>query len=103
TWCPPCRAEMPEIEAVYQKYREKGVEVIGVDILEPVDTVRQFVQRGGFTWTFVLDTTGRVTAEYAIAALPTTYFIDREGIIRVVNVGAMTEKSIEARLRELLD
>ncbi len=102
TWCPPCRAEMPEIEAVYQEYKDKGVVVIGVDILEPEDVVRQFVEQGGYSWTFVLDTSGEVAANYRVTAIPTSFFIDREGIIQVVNIGAMTKRAIENKLTETM-
>ena len=98
TWCPPCRAEMPEIEAVYQEYKDKDVVFLGVDILEPENVVRQFVQEGGYNWTFVIDTTGEVTATYRIPAIPTSFFIDREGIIRAVNIGAMTKRAMETKL-----
>lgn len=102
TWCPPCRAEMPEIEAVYQEYKDKGVVVIGVDILEPEDVVRQFVERGGYNWTFVLDATGAVSDDYRITAIPTSFFIDREGIIQAVNIGAMTKRAMEIKLAEAM-
>ncbi len=100
TWCPPCRAEMPEIESIYQKYRDQDVAVIGVDLFEPEDKVREYVQRGGFSWTFVIDTTGVVTRSYGISALPTSFFLDSRGIIRAVNIGPMTERLMEAKLAE---
>ena len=102
TWCPPCRAEMPEIEAVHQEYKDKGVVVLGVDISEPENTVRQYIQKGGFSWTIVLDSTGEVARNYQIAAIPTSFFIDREGIIRAVNIGAMTKRAIENKLAEAM-
>ena len=102
TWCPPCRAEMPEIEAIYQEYKDKGVVVIGVDILESEDVVRQYVQQGGYSWTFVLDTSGEVTGNYKVTAIPTSFFIDREGIIQAVNIGAMTKRAIENKLAETM-
>lgn len=102
TWCPPCRAEMPEIEAVYQEYKDKGVVVIGVDIAEPESTVRQYIQQGGFSWTFVLDSTGEVASDYQIVAIPTSFFLDREGIIKAVNIGAMTKRAMETKLAEAM-
>ncbi len=102
TWCPPCRAEMPEIEAVHQEYKDKGVVVIGVDILETEDEVSQFVQRGGYSWTFVIDTSGEVSANYRITAIPTSFFIDREGIIQAVAIGAMTKRAMENKLAEAM-
>ncbi len=102
TWCPPCRAEMPEIEAIYQEYKDKDVVVIGVDILEPEDVVRQYMQQGDYSWTFVLDTSGEVAGNYRIVAIPTSFFIDREGIIQAVNIGAMTKRAMEAKLAEAM-
>ncbi len=109
SWCPPCRAEMPEIEALYQEYKDKDVVVIGVDILVweilkgyDESDVRQFVQQGGYSWTFVLDTTGEVANNYGIIAIPTSFFLDKEGVIQAVNVGAMTKRAMESRLAEAM-
>ena len=102
TWCPPCRAEMPEIEAIYQDYKDKDVVVIGIDLLEAEDEVRQFVQEGGYSWTFVIDTTGGVAENYGITAIPTSFFLDKEGVIRAVDIGAMTKRAMESRLAEAM-
>ena len=98
TWCAPCRAEMPEMEAVYQEYKDKGLVVIGVDIRETKEQVLQYIQEGGYSWIFVLDATGEVTTNYRVTGIPTSFFIDREGIIQAVNVGAMTKRAMETNL-----
>ena len=90
------------MEAVYQEYKDKGVVVIGVDIQETEEEVRQYVQQGGYSWIFVLDTTGGVTVSYRISAIPTSFFIDREGVIQVVNIGAMTKRAMEDKLAEAM-
>lgn len=74
--------------------------LISIDSSE--STVRQFVQRGGYSWTFVFDTTAEVANNYEIEAIPTSFFIDREGIIRAVNIGAMTKRAMEAKLAEAM-
>ena len=102
TWCPPCRAEMPAIEAVYQKYKDKGVVVIGIDFWESDGLVRQYIQDGGYSWTFVTDATGEVTASYRVKAIPTSFFIDREGVIRAVNIGDMTKLAMETELAKAM-
>ncbi len=102
TWCPPCRAEMPEIEAIYQEYKSKDVVVIGVDLLEDADKVRKYVQQGGFNWVFVFDTTGAVADNYAVTAIPTSFFLDEKGIIRAVNIGAMTKRVMESQLAKAM-
>ena len=102
SWCPPCRAEMPEIEAVYQEYKSKDVVFIGIDLLETENEVRQLVEEGGFSWTFVIDTTDEVGMNYGITVIPTTFFVDKKGIIRAVNIGAMTKRMIESQIAEIM-
>jgi len=100
TWCPPCRAEMPEMEAVYHEYKDKDVVMIGVDIRETEGTVCKFVQENGYSWIFLLDTSGTVAADYEIKSIPSSFFLDKEGIIRAVRVGSMTKPAMETMLSE---
>lgn len=102
TSCPPCQFEMPAIEAVYQEYKSQDVVVIGVDLFEAENKMRQFVQRGGYSWVFVIDTTGEVTRNYGVTVIPASFFVDKEGIIRAVKAGAMTESMMESRLAEAM-
>lgn len=102
SWCVPCRVEMPEIEAVYQEYKSQGVVVIGIDLFEDENVVREFVQQGDYSWTFVIDTTGEVTKSYGVTLIPTSFFVDKEGIIRTVSIGAMTKRAMESRLAEAM-
>jgi peroxiredoxin len=102
TWCPPCRAEMPEIESIHQEYKDKNVVVIGIALSEPENEVRQFIQRSGYSWTFLIDTRGEASSNYEVTAIPTSFFLDRERIIRAVNIGAMSERSMEAKLAEAM-
>jgi len=102
TRCPSCRAMMPVIEAIYQEYKGEDVVVISVNLFEAENVVRQYVQRGDYSWTFVIDTTGEVANNYSITTIPTSFFVDKEGIIRAVNVGAMTKRAMESRLAEAM-
>ncbi len=102
TWCPPCRAEIPDLEAVYQKYNSQGVEFLGVDLLENREPVARYVARTGMSYTVLLDGEALVSRAYSLTALPTTYFLDRDGIIRDKRIGKMGEKEIEERLLEAL-
>jgi alkyl hydroperoxide reductase subunit AhpC len=87
---------------VHQEYKDKGVVVIGVDISEPESVIRQYIRRGGFSWTIVLDSTGEVARDYRITAIPTSFFVDRDGVIRAVNVGAMTKRAMEEKLAQAM-
>ena len=99
TWCPPCRAEMPAIEAVYQRYRDQGFTVLAVNQMEPQVAVADFVQELGLTFPIVLDGQGSVSQLYRVRALPTTFFIGRDGMIRDMLIGGpMSESFIESKV-----
>ena len=105
--CPPCRFEMPAMEVVYQEYRDKDVVIIGVDIDGPMnivgDYVRDYVEVNGYSWTFVIDSTGEVAADYMVTGIPTSFFIDKDGIIRALQIGAMDRLTMEAKLAEAME
>lgn len=103
TWCPPCRAEMPDIDAVYQRHKDEGLVVLGVDVQEDKEAVSKYIQRGGFSYTFLLDSTGDVFfSKYRGAAFPSSFFVDRGGNIQDVSIGALNEKGLENKLAKIL-
>ncbi len=102
TWCPPCRAEMPQMEALYQDYKDEDVVIIGLDIQETREEVSQYVQQGGYSWLFILDTSGKVATNYEVTAIPTSFFIDGDGIIRAVSTGAMSKRDMEIALTKAM-
>lgn len=102
TWCGPCRVEMPEIEAAYRKYRDRGFAVLAVDVQEPPEDVRAFVAEMGLSFVPLLDTTGEVFGLYKVLALPTSYWIDRQGRISAVHLGPMTGEQIRGYVEGLL-
>jgi cytochrome c biogenesis protein CcmG/thiol:disulfide interchange protein DsbE len=102
TWCTPCRAEMPAIERAYQAYRGRGFEVLAVDVQEREGEVAAFLKDLGVTFPSAIDRTGEAVLAYRANALPTTFLIDREGIMREVRVGPFTEDWLDERLRRLL-
>ncbi|MBN9392823.1 MAG: TlpA family protein disulfide reductase [Chloroflexi bacterium] len=102
TWCPPCRAEMPEIEAAYRKYQSQGLVVLGIDAREDIPTVSKYVADGGYSWTMPMDYNGEIIATYGVAAFPTSFFVDRDGFIRATQVGGMDKRGLEDRLTKIL-
>ena len=103
TWCEPCKAEMPAFERAQQRYRDRGLTVLGVNFQERDDEIAAFMQQVGVTFPSVVDRTGEVTRNWRATGLPTTFLIDRQGIIRDVRVGAFTDAMLEERLTKLLD
>ena len=105
TWCPPCRAEMPTIETVYKEYKDQGFTVLAVNMTyqDDVAAVMPFVEEQGLTFPILLDTTGEVGRTYQLKSLPSSFFIDREGVIREVVIGGpMTEALLRTRVEEIL-
>ena len=81
TWCPPCRTEMPSMEALYQRYKDQGLEILAVDLGEDINTVRRFIQNNGYTFPILMDANSRIGGIYGIEAIPTSYILDRQGRI----------------------
>ena len=88
TWCPPCLAEMPSLEALYQTYRDRGLKVLAVSSdTQGAQIVLPFVTQNHLSFPVLLDPSGEVTRLYGVASLPTTYVLDREGRLVTVVVG----------------
>ncbi|GHV76545.1 thioredoxin [Spirochaetia bacterium] len=87
TWCPPCRAEMPSMEILHQRFQNDGLVFLSVDIMESSEEVQKFLTKNKLTFTTTLDTNGSVSDDYNIQAIPTTYIIDRDGKIIISSVG----------------
>lgn len=105
SWCPPCRAEMPAIESVYRSYKGLGLEVLAVNTTnqDDVTAAAAFVQELRLSFPIPLDHTGAVSASYNLRGLPSSYFIDRQGVIRSVVVGGpMSEALVQSKVEDLL-
>jgi peroxiredoxin len=106
SWCPPCRAEMPAIQRVYEKSRDRGLQVLAVNTTfqDSEREVAAFIQQLGLTFPVPLDRGGTVSAQYQLRALPSTFFVDRQGIIRKVVIGGpMSEATIQTAVEEILE
>lgn len=105
TWCPPCRAEMKSIEKVYNEYKDQGLVVLAVDMTYQDDplAVMPFVNEQGLTFPILLDETGKMGKDYQLRSLPSSFFIDRDGMINEVVIGGpMAEALLRTRVEEIL-
>jgi peroxiredoxin len=102
TWCPPCRAELPDFEQAHRDRQGDGLVVLGINTEEPAVVVRAFVEDIGLTFPILLDETGQVAREYRAAGLPMTLVIDREGLIQVRHVGYLSAAKLDEYLSEVL-
>lgn len=106
SWCTPCRAEMPAMEEVYQNLKDQGFVVLAVNMTAQDDQqqAHAFAVETGLTFPVLFDPSGDVQRAYALQALPTSFFIDREGIIQLIVVGGpMPESLIYSKAVELLE
>lgn len=98
TWCPPCRAEMPSIEKLYQLYRERGLTILAIsNDVSGRSVVEPFVRERGLTFPILLNPEGDVFAQYGVRGLPTSYVLDRRGRIVSGEVGARDWSAAAAR------
>ena len=88
TWCAPCRLEMPTMEKAYQKYKAKGLEILAVSIdAGPKSAVKNFMDELGLTFPALLDPEMKVLQLYRLFAVPASFLIDKQGIIRFKELG----------------
>lgn len=104
TWCGPCRQEVPELVRAYVEQKDKGLTVVAVDLQEADGQVRDFAEEFGMTFPVVVDRTGEVAGAYRVngAGLPTTIFVDRDGVIRTIKLGGMSAEYLRGQLATLL-
>lgn len=115
TWCAPCRKEMPQFVQAYEKYKSHGLVIVAVNLQEGKSIAREFADDFGMDFPVVVDRDGEVGDLYRLLGLPTTYFVDREGIVRSVFTGpfetegqgkdvqgAIEASELENRIAEIL-
>jgi thiol-disulfide isomerase/thioredoxin len=103
TWCGPCRGEMPYLQQIYEKWQIMGVVLLAINIMESSSDVDKFMQSQGLSLPVLLDSEGEIAAQYDIQAIPATFFIDSEGIVQEVKVGAFQSTAeIEESLLQLI-
>ena len=92
TWCKPCRKEILELVDAYNSYRDRGLIILGVNMQEGKGIVRPFAEEFGMKFPIPIDRDGEVGDSYRILGLPTTYFVDRGGVVRSVFTGPFVEQ-----------
>lgn len=105
TWCGPCRAEMPSMEALYARYKDRGFEILAVNCQESRTDVSSFMESNNLSLPVVLDSDGKVSGAYGVQAIPSSFIINREGkiIIRLVGSIDWDTPKIHAAMEKLLE
>jgi cytochrome c biogenesis protein CcmG/thiol:disulfide interchange protein DsbE len=105
SWCPPCREEMPVLQKIFTENQEKGLAVLGLNLTsqDSRENADAFVQKNNLTFPVLLDPDGDISRLFRIQALPTTYFIGKDGVIRDLIIGGpVPEAVLRAQVYELL-
>ena len=95
TWCPPCKAEMPDLEAYHEAHKDEGFTVIAVNAGDRPSEVATFVQSYRLTFPVWPDPNTETLRAFGIQGLPTSYLIDRNGMVRATWTGAITQDVLE--------
>lgn len=87
SWCGPCRQEMPELEAIYQKYQNLGFTIFGVNVDKDRASADQVLTAGNLSFPILFDTQNTISELYQVDAMPTTLIVDRSGTVRFIHRG----------------
>lgn len=102
TWCPPCQSEIPGFVDVYEDLNEDGLEIVAVSVGEKESVVVSFAEEKGMNFSVLLDQDGTIAKKYLVRSIPTNVFVDREGVVRRIVVGAIPEHTLREYIAELL-
>ncbi len=102
SWCGPCRVEMPELIEAYTAHRGERLEVIAVNVQEESAVAQAYAAELGMPFLVVVDSTGDIARRYQVRNLPSSLFIDREGVIRARWMGILSREQLQKHLREIL-
>jgi len=101
TWCGPCRIEMPTIQSRFEEYREEGFIVLAVNFDEQRTDVQSFRDEFRLTFQMLLDPGAEVQRLYRTRSYPTSFFVDRNGVIQAQHIGVMTEGNLDSNLAQI--
>lgn len=103
TWCPPCRTEIPGFVKIYDRYREKGLEIIGISLDNDAEKVLpEFITEHSINYSVAIGTRDVIEQYGGIQSIPTTIFIDRNGDITNIHMGFIDEATFEMEAKKIL-
>jgi thiol-disulfide isomerase/thioredoxin len=88
SWCPPCKAEMPSIQKLYEKFKDKNVAFIAIDVGEPSENGLSYFKKNNYSFPLYFDKNNRTSSAYAVNSIPATYIIDKKGNLIACQIGS---------------
>jgi peroxiredoxin len=102
TWCPPCKEELPALQAFYQKHKVEDFMLIGIDQEETLEVVKPFVVEFGLTFPVWLDENYQAERKFNTESLPSSFVIDRTGRVRLMWFGGVSEEFLEKYVTNII-
>ena len=102
TWCPPCREEMPSLQAFYEKYKADGFVLVAINQEEPRELVDPFVKEFELTFPVWLDLDYLAEREFKTESLPSSFVIDRTGRVRLMWFGGISKNNLEKYVTDVI-
>ena len=103
TYCPPCVAELPEMQQLYDELRDEGFVIIGLNAEEKPEKVKTFVEKNHITFPIIISDDATINAIFGLKHMPTTWFIDRKGILRGKIEGQISKSMAKKIANKLLN
>lgn len=105
TWCGPCKASFPRVDAIYKKHKSKGLEVVAINEDDDLKKVPEFLADTKVTFTIAFDHDGKAAETYGVQTMPSSFLVDRRGVVRYAHSGYHPDDAgqIEAEIEELLN
>jgi thiol-disulfide isomerase/thioredoxin len=101
TWCPPCKAEMPDIEKLYQETKDSDLVILTINVGEDKKTVADFIAKNKYNFPVLLDVKGEVSQLYQVSGIPTSYFINTDGFLNDTATGGIPFESMKEFVNNL--
>ena len=103
TWCPPCIAEIPNVKKTYEKYKDQKFQIVGISLDRAKEPLEAYIEKENLTWLHYWDNIGKVSNLYKVQAIPSTFLIDGEGVIRKTSLrGHALEHAVAELVKENL-
>lgn len=103
TWCPYCVKEMPDLDKLYTENKDNDFVVLAIDVGEPKSDVEKYLSENPYEFPVLLDKDGKISMQYLVRGIPTSYMIDKEGNIRGIKMSMMTYPEMQEMLDSVKD